>query len=1797
MEKEYTDNEKIIALYKYIKEFWASRQKSIVNDDDYEWKYLVDNIPEDKENIEFFYQDDFEEEIEDNANINNVILRVHKPEFERCPEPSDELLKWIDDDWKDYRKDITPKDFIIENENREEFVSDSNRVNTYNAWAEERANWKSRQLLIEQTRKFFTDLYTKYIDLQRDSEIKELIVSNGYIKDNSNSKINHGVLTKRLTIKFDATDNTIYILDTNSKPELYTDIFHYMEDINIDLLSEIQDDLDQNEYHPLDRNNTKDFLKVFIHKLSSDSKYIETMADLENDHSRFQMFYKPTFIFRKRIDGTGKALDQIIKNIENGGFIPQHLIDIVSGGIIETVETPDETIEETLARAGGESVDVLLSKEANSEQLEIAKKIEQHNAVIVQGPPGTGKTHTISNLIGHFLAQGKSVLVTSQTPKALSVLKDKIPGSLQNLCVSLLKDTNEDMEKSVAGITEYMGKTNSYELEKQKESLKVQRQELIKELSQVRKTIFNTLNQEYKSITFNGEDINPIDAAKFVFQNKETLSYIDDTDIEINTSIPLSKDELSFLYNSNKSLSDDDIKELKIDLPDPSSLIAPEDLKNEINKLNENKNNIKNIEETNNWKINIDAKTIRISFDNRDIAINNLTEERLNIIQKFINNTQSFDKWMIVACVDGKRKQSYKSRWETLIEEIKKAKEIREELLKDSFGKEIQINENNYYDYLREMEMLKDIFVKKGKISKTTLFIHTKLKEIYEKISIDGKPISSKEDCDIIINQIKLHNLNNKISNMWNELMSTNGVEKYYDLDPNEPELIASKWIDKIEDCLNWYDLEYFNVVKCINEMGANISDVFGYSNLENDANQIEKITNSTHEELPIIYKICKCALNIFNIEDNIARNIEILSESALSNSNICKSAYESLINKDVEKYTSEFISLKNTFDKINTNSRRSELLTKLRNVAPGWARDIENKTGIHGQDICPENIQDAWKWIQYKKILENNNKKSLIDLQEESQDLSKRYRDITRRYAEKCAWYNLLKRTENNISLKQDLIGWEQTIKKIGKATGKHAPKFKAKARELMGKCQKAVPCWIMPFSKAIESLKPGENIFDVIIIDEASQSDITALSIAYMAKKMIVVGDDKQVSPMAVGVELDKVNALQEVHIKGKIPNSHLYTTKTSLYDIASTTFQPLMLKEHFRCVPQIIGYSNMLSYDYKIKPLRDPASSLLIPAVVNYRVDGKRTGKTNEVEAYTILALLSACIENEKYDGKTFGIISLLGDEQVKLIQQLVFKHIDPIIIESRKILVGNASNFQGDERDVIFLSMVDSRTDSGPLPLQGNGVEDSIKKRYNVAVSRAKDQIWCINSLDAGSDLKPQDIRKQLLDYFTDPNAFENKLGEIEKESESPFEEEVAKRLLSKGYHIKQQYPAGAYRLDIVVICEGRKIVIECDGEKFHSGEDKIREDMQRQTILERIGWKFIRIRGSQFFSDPDETMQDVYKKLEEMDIYPESVELESENNSSELLEDIKNNANNKLATIYNLKDKGIDSEESILFALNNNDILKKELHSENIKKNTANLNIQQKTEKEHPNNTFLMRERIGYKKENPMNNMTFDDIDMNEKEISRKSDSLNEIPQIKELISILDKEEDYSKRKELMEKIKKIKDSIRNVKQEDTISSNPVNTDIPSNNNNVEKYNLEDKVEKYLNDVIKDDDTMKIMKDVIDDYNINTIQDLYKWDYKYLLKYNLNPNNARIISSFLSSINYTYINDFINPIEDNKYLEKISAESQYFYKLLIEFNVTNSNIKEFNFLKLLTDKNKLFVLKGYIEKYFKIGYEL
>jgi len=306
--------------------------------------------------------------------------------------------------------------------------------------------------------------------------------------------------------------------------------------------------------------------------------------------------------------------------------------------------------------------------------------------------------------------------------------------------------------------------------------------------------------------------------------------------------------------------------------------------------------------------------------------------------------------------------------------------------------------------------------------------------------------------------------------------------------------------------------------------------------------------------------------------------------------------------------------------------------------------------------------------------------------------------------------------------------------------------------------------------------------------------------------------------------------------------------------------------------------------LSYNGEIKPLREASSVRFSSHVLPYRVQEAR-GRTegiNDSEAEVIASLVCAAIEQPEYAVNkndkpvSFGVVSLVGESQAMRVDALLRAHLEPAEYKNRRVLCGHAAQFQGDERDVTFLSMVDCPPAQPPLPMRQEGPKKIFKKRFNVAASRARDQMWVVYSLNHETDLKPGDFRRRLIEHALDPSAWERELertlAQVDPRSKE-FEGRVVRRLLAANFRVLPQYRVGGYRIDIVITGSGKRLAVECDGERFH-GPEKLQEDMERQAILERLGWQFIRIRGSVFFRDEDRAMLPVFQRLEELGIAPE-----------------------------------------------------------------------------------------------------------------------------------------------------------------------------------------------------------------------------------------------------------------------------------------------------------------------------------
>jgi len=227
----------------------------------------------------------------------------------------------------------------------------------------------------------------------------------------------------------------------------------------------------------------------------------------------------------------------------------------------------------------------------------------------------------------------------------------------------------------------------------------------------------------------------------------------------------------------------------------------------------------------------------------------------------------------------------------------------------------------------------------------------------------------------------------------------------------------------------------------------------------------------------------------------------------------------------------------------------------------------------------------------------------------------------------------------------------------------------------------------------------------------------------------------------------------------------------------------------------------------------------------------------------------------------------------------------KQIDPKEIEEHKLRCGTPATFQGDERDVIFLSLVIAPNHSYRA-LTGR----SDLRRFNVAMSRARDQVWLFTSVGI-DQLSREDLRYRLLHYFKTWNellkqdVYEKKehlehifrsrrrrLGEQPEPYESWFEVDVAYELLKRGYRVVPQYSVANYRIDLVVEGITHRLAVECDGEAWH-GMDRYEADLERQRQLERAGWRFVRIRESEFYANREQAIRRVLFACEELGIKP------------------------------------------------------------------------------------------------------------------------------------------------------------------------------------------------------------------------------------------------------------------------------------------------------------------------------------
>src|SRR6266542_2057658 len=376
----------------------------------------------------------------------DVVLRLTRPVITPCPAPPAVLSEWLKPGWHECpgRVEVQANCTAAGREGQaglDRFEEDRQRPALLRTWQQQREHWVITERPARQSLELFQTVYGWYGAQEREGEKIELLIGDGLLRcPHADGEFCHPVLLHKLALEFypEKRQPQFSPLGGEDTVGFLRRLIQGLFPIGGTLLEDA----------PREEGNKAEFSAQSVRPPFHQRPPLEAAAR----RGVATIARRPVIFMRQRRTGPASVFDWVLEDIAARDAFPPSLLQIL--GLAEGAVAQSESGSGGVA-FGNEDDDVLMSKPANREQLEIAKQLAGRDCVLVQGPPGTGKTHTIANLLGHLLAQGKRVLVTAHTPKALRVLRQKVVEPLQPLCLSVLhndKQSQEELQGSVRKI-------------------------------------------------------------------------------------------------------------------------------------------------------------------------------------------------------------------------------------------------------------------------------------------------------------------------------------------------------------------------------------------------------------------------------------------------------------------------------------------------------------------------------------------------------------------------------------------------------------------------------------------------------------------------------------------------------------------------------------------------------------------------------------------------------------------------------------------------------------------------------------------------------------------------------------------------------------------------------------------------------------------------------------------------------------------------------------------------------------------------------------------------------------------------------------------------------------------------------------------------------------------------------------------------------------------------------------------------------------------------------------------------
>lgn len=506
-----------------------------------------------------------------------------------------------------------------------------------------------------------------------------------------------------------------------------------------------------------------------------------------------------------------------------------------------------------------------------------------------------------------------------------------------------------------------------------------------------------------------------------------------------------------------------------------------------------------------------------------------------------------------------------------------------------------------------------------------------------------------------------------------------------------------------------------------------------------------------------------------------------------------------------------------------------------------------------------------------------------------EFRDCDERFQDLTRRYVT-AVLAGKVPRTQAGQKADPEMA---LLLREIAKQRA-HLPVRKL-VHGIPNLLPKLKPCLLMSPLSVAQYLDPAHSSFDVVVFDEASQILVwDAVGAIARGKQLVVVGDPKQLPPTSFFARADDEG---EGGTDGE-EGGPIQDLESILDECLGAGLPTLRLEWHYRSRHEsLITFSNHRYYDSRLMTFPSPVTEDI--AVRLEHVQGtydRGATRTNRAEADAVVRAIVDHFSDDRRRKLTMGVVTF-NQTQQRLIETLLDEELrkspelEPRIAEhgAERLFIKNLENVQGDERDLILFSIAYGRDAAGRMPMNfGPLNKEGGQRRLNVAITRARVGITIYSSITCDDiDLARTratgviDLKNYLEFAQKGARALVEQSLPTGREPDSPFEMEVIRALRNKGWTVHPQVGCSGYRVDIGVVHPAKPgaylLGVECDGATYHSLPSARDRDRLRQLVLEGLGWKLHRIWSTDWWTDSEKELSKMEfalrSALEQQEVIP------------------------------------------------------------------------------------------------------------------------------------------------------------------------------------------------------------------------------------------------------------------------------------------------------------------------------------